>query len=41
MVRYIWDIQSAHENFGISETYSLNAGDYLEFRRRGSGAYVL
>ena len=28
---------SAHENFGISETYSLTAGDYLEFRRRGSG----
>ena len=28
---------SAHENFGISETYNLNAGDYLEFRRRGSG----
>ena len=29
--------QDAHENFGISETYDLNAGDYLEFRRRGSG----
>ena len=29
--------QNAHENFGISETYSLTAGDYLEFRRRGSG----
>ena len=28
---------SAHENFGISETYDLTAGDYLEFRRRGSG----
>jgi len=28
---------SAHQNFGISETYSLTAGDYLEFRRRGSG----
>ena len=28
---------SAHENFGISETYSLTAGDYLEFRRRGGG----
>ena len=28
---------SAHENFGISETYDLNAGDYLEFKRRGSG----
>ena len=27
---------SAHENFGISETYSLTAGDYLEFRRRSS-----
>ena len=29
--------QSAHQNFGISETYDLTAGDYLEFRRRGSG----
>ena len=28
---------SAHQNFGISETYDLTAGDYLEFRRRGSG----
>ena len=30
VVRYIGI--SAHENFGISETYDLNAGDYLEFR---------
>ena len=28
--------QGSHENFGISETYSLTAGDYLEFRRRSS-----
>ena len=29
--------QDAHENFGISETYDLTAGDYLEFRRRSTG----
>ena len=28
---------STHMNFGISGTYNLSSGDYVEFRRRGSG----